>query len=193
MKSVHAALAAALVLLLAACYPPSTANPAGTPAKDARIAGLWLGTTMMDKEPHKSWFHFLPQGDGTITTVMVDADAKPGAGWSTIHLTTARLGGATILNARMLQTDGKPEEGEPNGTIPLLYRFDAKGQMLLYLLDDKATKAAIKAGKISGTVGQGDDGDAIITADPAALDKFLSTKEGLALFGKQFAVLHKVP
>jgi hypothetical protein len=59
-------------------------------------------------------------------------------------------------------------------------------------MDEDATKAAIQAHKIAGTVEQGQFGDATITAAPKDLDAFLSTKKGAALFGERFATLTKM-
>jgi hypothetical protein len=62
---------------------------------------------------------------------------------------------------------------------------------VLYQMNEDATKAAIKAGKIKGDVGQGQFGDAVITADQAALDAFIASPQGAALFSEKFATLTK--
>jgi len=96
------------------------------------------------------------------------------------------------MNARLLMSNGKADEGSPSGTIPILYRLDSKGRLLLYLLNEDRAKAAIKSGKITGTTGEGDSGDAVITADPVALDKFMASPAALSLFVKPFFTLHKI-
>ncbi|MEJ0042665.1 MAG: hypothetical protein WDM81_10810 [Rhizomicrobium sp.] len=190
MKTVHAVLAAVLAFALSACYPPVTTRPVGIPAPETRIAGLWLATPA-DKDAHPSYFHFLPQQDGSITVLMADAGHKPDGDWSVVTLTTAKLGANTIFNVRMVENDGKPETDIQRGTIPVLYRFDAKGRLSLFLMDEDATKAAIRAGRIAGDPGKGDGGNAILTGGPA-LDKYLGSREGMALFSKAFASMRRI-
>ena len=76
--------------------------------------------------------------------------------------------------------------------MPVLYRIDAKGRLTLSLMNEDGTKAAMRAGKIKGTIEKGEYGDAMITADPAALDKFLASPAAAALFAKPFFTLHKM-
>jgi hypothetical protein len=92
-----------------------------------------------------------------------------------------------------VSNDGKPS-GIPAsaGTFPLLYRVNGDGGLVVYLLDEKATKAAIQAGKIAGAVQQGDFGDVSITAEPADLDAFMQSPAGRALFIKPLLILKKV-
>jgi hypothetical protein len=40
-------------------------------------------------------------------------------------------------------------------------------------------------------VGQGDTGDAVITADPATLEKFFASKEAVALFDEKTLMVLK--
>ena len=64
--------------------------------------------------------------------------------------------------------------------------------LTLSLMDEKPTKDAIRAGKIKGTPGQGDMGDAVITADARALDAFFKSPAAAALFAKPFFTLRKM-
>lgn len=193
MKPIHAVLAAVVALLLAACYPPTTTHIPGKIARDTRLVGLW--TAKIEGESRPAYFHFLPQEDGTVTAVMVESGDKPGGDYSAYSITTSKAGANMLMNVRVLTSNGKPDNSEvtPAGrTIPLLYRFDAKGQLTLAIMNERATKDAIKAHKIAGTVGQGDTGDAVINADPATLEKFFASKEALALFdNKSLMVLTK--
>ena len=75
--------------------------------------------------------------------------------------------------------------------IPIRYDIGKDGKLTLSLLDDKATTAAIKAGRIKGTV-EGSEEDCHITADPKELDAFFATKAGAALFSAKLVVLTKV-
>lgn len=195
MTKFHAVLAFAAALLLSACYPPVTRSPVGTTAglkPDPVLLGTWKGNSS-DGKP--SYFHFLLQNGGTITAIIVESGPKA-EDWNYVTLTTATLGANRFMNARMLLSNGIPEGGDPavqpNGTVPVLYRIDAKGILTMFLMDEKAVKAAIASGKIKGTVEKGEMGDAVITAEPAALDKFLETPAGLALFVKPFFSAKKV-
>ncbi|HXC56136.1 MAG TPA: hypothetical protein VNU97_12635 [Rhizomicrobium sp.] len=187
MNGFRAALALAAALLLSACYPPTTSHPVGTTVGltlDPALTGLWENAVVANPDERGLYFHFLPTLDGKLTVLMVQSGDKPDADWNVVELTTVKLGANRFMNARLTMSDGKPDEGAPKGTIPLLYRIDAKDRMTLFLMDEKAVKAAILAGKIKGTIEKGDMGDAVITADPAALDKFMQTPAGLALFAK---------
>lgn len=187
--------AAAAMLLLAACYPPTTTHPVGTTtaaANDPALVGLWRGKSDQSTDDRGLYFHFLPGTDGAITVVMVQAGAQPDGDWMVASITTATLGENHIMNAQLMFSDGKAEDSDRPGTIPLLYRFEGPNRIVLYLMDEDATKAAIQAHKIAGTVEPGQFGDATITASPKELDAFLSTRKGAALFGERFATLTKM-
>lgn len=194
MKIIRLAVATLAVVALAACYPPTTSHPIGTTAglkPDPLLAGLWKGGPPEPGE-RGGYFHFLPQSDGSITAILVQAGDKPDGDWNLITLTTAKAGANRFMNARMLSSNGKPEDDAPAGTVPVLYRLDSKGRLTLYLMDETATKAAITAGKIKGRIEKGSMGDATITADPAALDAFMASPAARTLFVKPFFVLHKM-
>jgi hypothetical protein len=191
---VRAALAAFVMLALAACYPPTTSHPIGTTTGlklDPLLVGLWKASPPEPGE-RGAYYHFLPRLDGTITVLVVQTGNEPDGDWTHITLTTGTAGANHFMNAQLLGSDGKPDEGSPGGTVPVLYRVDKKGQISLYLTDETLTKAAITAGKIKGTIGTGEYGDAMITADPAELDRFMQSAQGLQLFAKPFAVLRKM-
>ena len=188
-------LTAAFALLLAACFPPTTTHPLGTTvglANDPALTGLWRGKMQNDDE-RDVYFHFLPSDDGTITVVLVQGGTQPDGDWSVASVTTATVGSNRIMNARLIFNDGKPDEDDmARNTIPLLYRFEGPNHLVLYLMDEDATKAAIQAHKITGTVEPGQFGDAVITASPKELDAFMASKRGAALFGERFATLTKM-
>ena len=144
MRAVRFAFAAALALVLSACYPPTTSHPVGTTAglqPDARLTGSWKGTAD-DGKP--LYLHFLKQANGSFDILIAGSGSKA-EDWNLARATTARLGANTFLNARLVSSNGKPEDGAPAGTMPLLYRIDTKGTLTLSLMDEKATKALIRA------------------------------------------------
>ena len=197
MTKFRAVLALAAALVLSACYPPMSKYPVGgTAAKpDPVLVGLWKGTPA-DTNERGVYFHFLPRQDGTITLMMVQAGNQPDGDWYFATLTTAKLGANHFMNARLILSNGIQEGGDPAvqpaGTVPVLYRIDAKGEMSAFTMDEDKVKAAIASGKIKGTVEKGTLGDAVITADPAALDKFVQSQAGLSLFSKLLFTLHKM-
>ena len=194
MRSLRLLAALAFALTLGACFPPTTSHPVGAtavPVPDPALLGVWKGQRPDTEGERGAYFHFLARMDGTITAVMVQTGKEPDGDYAVFTLTTVRLGANRFMNATLLSSDGKPEDG-PHGTVPVLYRIDAKGTLTLFLMDEAATKAAIKAGKIKGTVEDGSMGDATITAEPAVLDKFLQSPAGLALFDKPFFAMKKV-
>ena len=194
MKTFRLAVAALAVLTLAACYPPITSHPVGTTTGlklDPILNGTWKAYPA-SRDERGVFIHFLPKLDGTLTALMVQTGDEPDGDWNLIELTNGKAGANRYMNARLLMSNGKADEGSPSGTIPILYRLDSKGRLLLYLLNEDRAKAAIKSGKITGTTGEGDSGDAVITADPVALDKFMASPAALSLFVKPFFTLHKI-
>lgn len=194
MKFFRPFLAALAALALAACYPPTTSHPIGMTTglkPDPVLTGLWKGHPP-DPKQAGGYFHFLPQQDGSITVILVESGEKPDGEWNLITLTTGKTGANRFINARILSSNGKPETGAPSGTVPVLYRLDAKDRMTLYLMDETAVKGAITAGKIKGTIEKGSLGDAVITADPTELDAFMESPQALALFDKPFFILRKM-
>jgi hypothetical protein len=188
-------LTAAAMLLLAACYPPTTTHPVGTTvglSNDPALSGLWRGK-MHNDESHDVYFHFLPQSDGTVTVVMVQSGSEPDGDWSVASITTAMFGANRFMNARLLYSGGSAEDPDAQqGNVPLLYRMDGPNRISLFLMDEDAAKAAIQARDVAGTVESGQFGDATITAAPKDLDAFMASKKGVALFGERFATLTKI-
>lgn len=194
MKRLYAAAAISVALLLAGCLPVTSETPVGTTTgfrNDNALYGTWKGR--MEDEKTETYFHFLPDKDGSITAVLVSAQGgKEDAGWMTFALRTATLGTNRIMNAVEATDNGKPPEDAMKGAnIPLLYTISNGRKLTLYLLDEDKAKDAIKAGKIAGTIEAGNFGDVKITANAGALDAFMATPEAAKLF-KAFIVLKKV-
>jgi hypothetical protein len=193
MRKFSAVLALATTLLLSACFPPVTVTPVGTTVglkNDPAIAGVWREPG--DKEQRPSYMHILPRLEGPMTVIIVQAGPQPDGDWNEVAVTTARLGTSRFMNVRMISGDGKPADDLPPGTIPVRYQIDAKGQLVLYLPGENVAKAAIKAKKIKGTIADNGNGDATITADGAALDRFLSSAAGQGLYSKPFKTFTRV-
>jgi len=186
----------ALALLAAACLPVTTTSPVGTTtglAADPALTGLWKGHG--DKPSDTIYAFFFPQSGATTSAVLLRPAAKDGAkdgGWGHYTFETTTLGPYKFMNAHELSSDGKPsDEDAAKKSFPLLYRVNGDGALVIYLVDEKRARAAIKAGKIQGTVDPTDYGDVVITASGADLDAFLQTPDGRALFVKPLAILKK--
>lgn len=184
---------AAAMLALAACYPPTTSHPIGTTIgfkSDPSILGVWKAQP--DPDNHKSYYyHLLNAKDGAMFAVLVP-DQGEASDVIMLRLKAARFGKFGILNVRVMMDPEHDTPDQPPGTLPILYRLEANGTLKIFGLDEDATKVAIAAHKIAGTVANGGSGDVVITADGATLDKFFRSPAGLALFKKPFAILTRV-
>ena len=195
MKAIRYTLAALAVLALAACYPPSTSRPIGSTVgfkNDPSLEGLWQ--TQPDSDGHKFlYYHLLNTKNGTMFAVVVP---DRGGDFTTaiLKLTTVRFGNFGFLNARFMMDPQHELPDQSPGTIPVLYRFDAKDKSEIYIPDEGATDDAIRARKIAGTLDNGLSAKhtSLITADGPTLDKFFRSPAGLALYKKPFAVLTRV-
>jgi hypothetical protein len=195
VKAIRLAFFALAALALSSCYPPITRHQVGTTIglkNDPLLLGSWKSEPQSGgKENEFFYFHFLPAKDGTMLAVLVPHGGSA-SDLMLVKVTTVRLGAAGILNARLVPGPDSDSSQQPPGSIPILYRLDARGRMLLFMLDEDATKKAIRAGRIAGTTGKSDTDDAVITADGPALDKFFRSPAGLALFKSPFETLTKM-
>ena len=197
MKSMRFAVLGMAALFVAACLPVTTKNPVGTTAgfkQDPSIIGVWKVEPQKDDTDNKQGFiAFLnSEEDGAMTSIML-APGKDTGDWGTYNIKLAALGQNHFMNAWTVMNNGKPADGEEaSADILLMYRLGRDGRLTLYLIDEDKARAAVQAGKIKGDVGQGTTGDVHITAEPAALDKYFASKDGLALFVKPLAVMDRV-
>lgn len=182
-----------VALVVTACLPVTTTAPIGSTTAmtpDPALAGMWKGR--LPKEPEDIYLTLLPQGDGTTTAILVEPSGKS-AGWSVYSFKTATLGAYHYMNLHEISSDGKASsDSDAQKNIPVLYRVNGDGALVIYLMDEKRAGASIKANKLAGTVADGKDGDVAITASAADLDAFMATADGRALFNAPFLLLHKV-
>lgn len=181
----------AVSLAVAACLPVTSKSPLGTTAgykADPRLAGLWKSTS----DESAPYFAFFPQPDGSTKAIMLEP-ASPGdkGGWTVFDVRSTTLGSDRYMDASAIEDDGKPPEQKLDH-IPVRYSVGADGSLTLTLMDEDAVKDAISAGKIAGQVEPGKSGDVVLTATPAALDAFLESPAGRALFNKPLVVLSRV-
>jgi hypothetical protein len=180
-----------ILLATAACLPVTSKSPVGSTAgykPDPQLTGMWK--TRSDGSP--GWFAFFPQADGSTRAVMIEPSAPDDkGGWMVFEVRTAVLGADRYMDASEIEADGKPPEQKMEH-VPVRYSFGADGSLSLYLISDDAAKEAIRSGRIAGTVESGQFGDVTLTASPAALDAFLGSAAGRALFDKPAVVLERV-
>jgi hypothetical protein len=187
--------AAVMAVGLAACPPVTSKTPVGTTVKasrDSELTGVWRGR--VGDSDVSSYFTFFPQDDGTINVVVVSPPTKGDkGGYGVFTIQAAKLGNYHYLNARQTIDQGKPAKGSmADRTFPIFYRKDDDGDLMLFIIDENAAKTAVKSGKIAGTIESGDYGDVMLTATPGALDAFMASSAGRALFTKPVVILHRV-
>jgi len=196
MNKLRIVLVLACAVLLAGCLPVTTKTPVGTTAglgADPALFGTWVGHSedASAKNPPPIYFHFMLGKDGTMTAAYLIATGTNDDEWLAFALHTATLGGNRYIDALNTLDNGKPVEGDLKTlNIPLLYTLKGK-TLTLYLLDEDKARAAVKSGAIAGTVGAGDSGDVVITADAKALDAFMAKPETAKLF-KVLIVLKRI-
>ena len=184
--------AVALALALAACLPVTSSSPLGTTTAattNTRLTGMWKGRI---GSAANAYMTFYPAHDGTTKIVLLAPPSSDDeGGWMVFEARAVRLGDNTYFDARALDDGGKPPDPKL-AHVPVLYRVNGDGSLLLYLIDEEAARNAISKGTIAGSVEPGDFGDVTITAAPAALDAFFASDAGRALFTKPLAILQRV-
>jgi hypothetical protein len=196
MRTIRFVCLVLAALALAACLPVTTDHPIGSTAgfsPDRALVGVWKGHgDKEDKDAGDAYFAFLRDETGGMTAILMTPE-KNSDDWGTYDMQIASLGSNHIMNVREQSKNGKPaNEEDSRDIIPIRYDIGKDGKLTLSLLDDKATTAAIKAGKIKGTVREGSNDDCHITADPKELDAFFATKQGAALFSAKLVTLTRV-
>lgn len=184
-KLLIAGLALAAAGMLIACRPAVSTAPIGTTvgvADDSRLLGIWIDAQSGDD----SYFVNTAQKDGSIRSALCDEPTAQGCDkYDYFRIYTARLGAYNYIDAVGTDAKGRPlAHSEVPGHVPLAYAFDAKGQLVLYLMASQPARDAVRAGKIAGVVTKDRSKieDVTLTAPAAQLDAFLATPEGHALF-----------
>jgi hypothetical protein len=194
MKAIRFAVLGLAALFVAACLPVTTKNPVGSTVgfkPDPALIGLWKGHG--EDGDKDGYFAFLRNEQDTGMTAILITPEKDVDEWGTFDLEPATLGANHFMNVHEGLKNGRPDDDEmAKENILVLYRIEPDGKLTLSLLDEEAAAAAVRAGKIQGTIQPGSSGDVHITAEPAAQDAFFATKEGAALFSKKLVTLTRV-
>jgi hypothetical protein len=187
MRALRLLVVVAFAAAIAACA--STKHPIGVsggPQTDARLLGGWKGVD--PDQGNTIYVFFLPRPDSAeLHAVGVSPlHGNDKGGWATLAITVGRAGEHRFLNARMLYDNGKPAKpGEDY--VPVLYRIEGKTLRILNP-DVEALKRAIQAGEIEGRI---TGSSVIITAKPAALDRYMAT-HAAKLFKPSKTVLRRM-
>lgn len=203
MKPLWAALALCGALIATGCGTLTTKYPIGTTTgleTDRTLIGTWKGH-FLDPEVQKPstpvfYLHFLSSKSGPMIAIWVAPhinEENEGAA-DFFQITTAKLGANHYINAAEVHV-GSDHPREGIGTLPLLYRLDEDGQLLLLFPEKDSVLKAVAAGRLAGTVTHQKStfvsyDDVQITSSPAQLDAFMRTPEAADLF-KPWIVLKK--
>jgi hypothetical protein len=171
MRALRLLIVVAFAATIAACA--STKHPIGVsagPQTDARLLGGWKGVDPDDG--NTIYVFFLPRADSAdLHAVGVSPQhGTDKGGWATLSIVVGRAGEHRFLNARMLFDNGKPAKPDED-YVPVLYRVEGDTLRILHA-DVEALKRAVEAGEIEGKV---TGSSVVLTAEPAALDRFMAT------------------
>jgi hypothetical protein len=213
MKAIRWGVALAAAVMLAGCGDVSTQYPVGSTtglALDPALVGTWLPYAEKDGVERTAdgkvagYVHILPTREGHFDIVMISLPGKPDESgeYTVFQATAGRAGGNRFLNVIMLSPAGeKPQTVPEHGTVPVLYRFEANGDLAIFKLNEDKAMGAVKAGTLAGTIAKntykfgGKDYEGTssvrITADPPTLDAFFAKPSVIDLFEK-LGVLKKV-
>jgi hypothetical protein len=190
-------------LLLASCLPESK-NPLSSPSAsriDRRLEGVYAPRGK-DSDDGEEYWHFHYRGvrtasshDAPRTTpwleVMSVQSLKDG-GLKTQRyeaLTTA-IGGRDYMSFIEIPTSGAKTKSLPYKFAR--YEVNWRGDVRIWIAGDKAFAAAIKAGKLRGTVTHGKIVDAVeITDTTERLAAFIAASDPKVLFGGDSMVLRR--
>jgi hypothetical protein len=185
----------ACLLLLAGCDSISTDKPIGASPEtqtDARLIGEWTFVFPPDEKmaaDERGYGFFLPQKDGGFRGVAVawSAATKQDSGDLSFNALTGKAGDFWFLNVQNIANDGKPDNGQPRGYRPYLYRIE-DGTLRIFEWSPEGLEKLttdIEQGRLEGTVtvsGRGKDPSGTtmktttieISADQKALDAYFA-------------------
>lgn len=176
-------LAAALCLTLAACVPNSQcplSNP-GDSHFDPKLIGDWLDKK--DQETYRitakdgSWMHVDVLKNGTQT--------------DSYNFYSTTIGKNTFANVIFTNKDNPALP--PTGYTFIRYSTSEAGTLKMWSLSSDATAAAVRAGKLNGSVSADKDKDVYLTDDPATLVKFFQKANLDKLFTNEVTLVQVKP
>ncbi len=175
---------AALLLIVvgvagAACEPPRSAKPIGTPAAlDERLIGVWSARlpggsdALLEIAPHVGGADLLLVGTDESGLIPMHFDLTPG-----------EASGVHYWNLREKRMAGDFSEKFELGANYLFvkYQLGKSGALTIWYMDDEPVKKAIEAGTLAGTTGP----DFVrITDEPAKILAMAEASDRTQLWSK---------
>ena len=198
-------LLAAASLLFAGCFPESV-NPLSTPATsliDQRLEGVYLAVDKSEaaKKERSYWhFHYRGTSDGAhgvrrsttfLEILSVGHEPERGLDLDRYEALTTKIAGRDYLSFIRLPIDGTKKQPVLYGFAR--YEFGWRGDLRIWLADEVAFAAAIKAGRIRGQVfGTHTVTGVKLTDTTAHLAAFIAAGDPEKLFGGKPMVFHRL-
>ena len=175
----HRMLVVVMVLLIVSCCVPlahEPALPAGGPLADGRLSGAWRAIGA-DAPLHA---YIGPAREDSATVQIRLLEQRDDGSWKLdeYEAQAAPIEAGGVLSVRY-------DNGHAEGYVVVRYVLTAEGGLAVHLPDRDRLVAAIGAGAIAGTIGDGDDVE--ITASGASLLAWLHSAAGARSFGPAFA------
>lgn len=185
----------ALCLLLSSCIVTSE-NPLSTPANaeaDPKLLGDWYG------KKEQNLFRFTMRKSPWMHVDIISS--KPGDKMDSYDFYPTTIGNNNYLNVVIT---GKDDDGKPTKAYTFIRYTISHGRALqMWKISQDVTAAAVKAGKLKGTVHQDKspmmvgtpprpDVDVSLTGSTASLAKYVRNADVSTLFSDKMEPLYRV-
>jgi hypothetical protein len=191
-------------LLLAGCLPESK-NPLSSPSAsriDRRLEGVYAPRGK-DSDDGKEYWHFHYRGVRTessqdaprktpwLEIMSVESRKDGGLKTQRYEALTTTIGGRDYMSFIEIPTGGAKTKSLPYKFAR--YEVNWRGDVRIWIAGDKAFAAAIKAGKLRGSVVKGKFADTIkITDTTERLSAFIAASDPKVLFGGDSMALRRI-
>lgn len=189
--------------LLSGCLPESK-NPLSLPSAsriDTRLEGVFAQRSSDSKEDAGYWhFHFrgmrpsssdLPQTTTRLEVMSVEAQKGGGLKTERYEALATSLGGHDYLS--FIEIPANRAKGKALPYSFARYEVNWLGDLRVWIAQEDAFAAAIKAGKIRGKVTHGKWGDSVeITDTTEHLAAFVAASDPKVLFGGKPMVMRRI-
>jgi hypothetical protein len=179
-----------VALLCASCTTTKYPIGASTPqTPDLAIVGTWQSSN--------GFLHIIPEYKDRFVVAFVNEPPGKKPALDVAQATTALVGTNRFLNVGSLSGDlqnsfvwlddnavsnGDKKDISHKSSWPWLYRLTAEDELKTCFIDNEAAAAAVKSGAVAGTADSEKPPTVSIDAEPTALDRFMTSPAGTALF-----------
>jgi hypothetical protein len=204
---IEVVLAVGSLLLLTGCFPESKC-PLSSPAKsriDGRLEGVYAQRSTDKKEKDPGYWHFhyrgAPAADNSHTPrttpwlELMGVEPRDDGGLQTTRYEAlaTTIAGRDYLSFVEVSEVSAAMTGREAPFRFARYEVNWRGDVRLWLADTKAFAAAIKSGKLRGTVVKGKFTDTVkITDSTERLAGFIAASDPKVLFSGDALVLRRV-